>query len=491
VFTDTWAWNMDAEYAYNELTTSPPANVAAMIEAMRQFVGANEMMAYLVMMTQRIKELHRVLKSTGSLYLHCDPTASHYLKILLDTVFGKDRFLSEISWRRTGAHSDGKQGRKNLGHIRDVILFYSKSNSYVWNTQFTPYGQSYIESSCRHVEPGTGRRFRLDNLSAAKPGGDTSYEWHGVKPYKGRFWAHSRAKMEAFEREGRLVYSSSGMPNFKRYLDEMPGVPLQDSWDDITPAFGNERLGYPTQKPLALLERIIEASSNPGDVVLEPFCGCGTAVVAAQKLGCRWIGIDITHLAVTLIKTRMSDHFGPQLLDEIEVHGEPTDLGAAQALFDADPFQFEWWALSLVRAMPGNDQKKGADKGVDGIIRFHVDNTGKTQRAIVQVKGGKVQSSAIRDLRGTMNREKSEMAILITLQPPTSAMTVEAANAGVYTDPTGLLYPAIQILTIEELLQDKEPRLPHGKNTFRKAGRISRNVQAQLALGGTAEDADA
>ncbi len=244
-----------------------------------------------------------------------------------------------------------------------------------------------------------------------------------------------------------------------------------------------ERLGYPTQKPLALLERIIEASSNPSDVVLDPFCGCGTAVAAAQKLGRKWIGIDITHLAVGLIKTRLVDHFGKEIESDIEIHGVPTDVGAATALFDANPYEFEWWAVTLVDAYPANDKKKGADKGIDGIIRFHADTSGKTKRAVVQVKGGKVQSSIIRDLRGTMNREKAEMAILITLQQPTRAMREEAAGAGVYTSPSGVLYPTIQILTIEELLEGKEARLPHGQATYRKANRISRDRQPTLDLG--------
>lgn len=245
-----------------------------------------------------------------------------------------------------------------------------------------------------------------------------------------------------------------------------------------------ERLGYPTQKPLALLERIIEASSNTGDVVLDPFCGCGTAVVAAQKLNRHWIGIDITHLAVSLIKTRMLDSFGDEIANEIEIHGEPTDLGAAIALFDNDPFQFEWWALSLVNAMPANDKKKGADKGVDGIIRFHVDNSGRAKKAVVQVKGGKVQSHYIRDLRGTMEREKAEMAILVTLQKSTSAMDKEAASAGVYSAPTGHVFPAIQIMTIDELLRGVRPSMPQHFDTFQKASRIKRDSnQHQLDLG--------
>ncbi|MBP8292905.1 MAG: site-specific DNA-methyltransferase, partial [Caldilineaceae bacterium] len=338
-FEDTWHWNHKAEETYFQLITQGDEAVARMIEAMRQFIGANQMMAYLVMMAARLVELHRVLKPTGSLYLHCDPTASHYLKIVLDTIFGIRNFRTEIIWQRSSAHSDTKQGRKQHGRIHDVVLFYTKSNDWTWNPVYTPYSHSYVEEFYRHIEPETGRRFRVDNSTAAKPGGDTSYEWRvkrpadnrsgwepdlnneylnpkseweykGVPPYKGRYWAYSRANMIGFANAGRLYHSSSGVPCYKRYLDEMPGVPLQDLWADIPPALGRQDLGYPTQKPVALLERIIAASSNPGDLVLDPFCGCGTTIAAAQKLGRRWLGIDVTHLSIALQKYRLKDAFG-------------------------------------------------------------------------------------------------------------------------------------------------------------------------------------
>ena len=256
------------------------------------------MMAYLVMMAPRLVELHRVLKPTGSLYLHCDPTVGHYLKILLDSVFGKEQFRSEISWKRTGAHSDTKQGRKQHGRVHDLIFFYSKGNSWTWNPLYTEYDQDYIDQFYRHVEPETGRRYRLDNLTG--PGGadkGKSYEVLGVT----RYWRYSQERMAELIGQGRIVQSRPGaVPAYKRYLDEMPGIPLQDFWTDIKPigSRARERLGYPTQKPQALLERIIQSSSNPGDVVLDPFCGCGTAVAAAQQLNRRWLGIDVTHLAV-------------------------------------------------------------------------------------------------------------------------------------------------------------------------------------------------
>jgi DNA modification methylase len=471
-FTDTWTWDEAAREAYSEMMEKAPHNVATMIAAMREFVGSNDMMAYLVMMAQRLVELHRVLKPTGSLYLHCDPTASHYLKIILDSVFGKTRFMSEISWKRSSAHNDGTQGRRNLGHIRDVILFYSKSDDYVWNPQFSPYDQTYIDSFYRHAELGTGRRFRLSDLTAAKGGGDTSYEWKGVKPYKGRYWAYSRANLEKFESEGRLHYSKTGMPSYKRYLDEMPGVPLQDDWADIRIPGPTERLGYPTQKPLALLERIIQSSSNPGDVVLDPFCGCGTAVVAAQKLDRRWIGIDVTHLAISLMKNRLTDMFGETL--QFEVHGTPEDVGSARMLAEADRYEFQYWANSLVNAQPiDGTEKKGADRGIDGVIRFIDDEKETLKRVLVQVKSGHVQRNTMGELRGTIEREHAEMGMLITLDPPTKPMHQEAVEAGTYYSPGwDREYPRMQIWTIEQLLSGAEPKIPPMRATFQRAQRL-------------------
>ena len=283
-FDDTWHWNDSAERAFDDVLSGGHSDAAIMLKAMRSALGENDMMAYLAMMAVRLIELHRVLKPTGSLYLHCDPTASHYLKILLDSVFYPNNFRNELVWKRSAAHSDTKQGRRQYGRLHDVILFYSKSSEWTWNPIYTQYDDSYIKSHYSKVEASTGRRFRLDNLTAARPGGDTLYEWKGVRPYRGRYWAYSKQKMEEFETNGRLVYTKTGMPEYKRYLDEMPGVPLQDMWSDIDPinSQAQERLQYPTQKPAALLERVLSASSNEGDVILDPFCGCGTTVHAAQ-----------------------------------------------------------------------------------------------------------------------------------------------------------------------------------------------------------------
>lgn len=480
-FEDTWTWDIEDEEVYAELVLKGD-KVAACMEAFRKFLGPCDLLAYLVMMAPRLVELRRVMKPTASIYLHCDPVASHYLKLLMDAVFGPQGFRNEIIWKRTSAHSDTKQGMKQCGRITDSILFYTKGPVWTWKPVFLSHDEQYIRKFYRYIEPETGRRFRKDNLTASKPGGDTSYEWTGpdgktVKPYKGRYWAYSRENMEKFEREGRLVYTSSGMPTYKRYLDEMPGVPLQNLWIDIPPVGANatERLGYPTQKPVALLERIIQASSNEGDLVLDPFCGCGTTIAAAQKLNRRWIGIDITHLAVTLMKERLADSFGDQA--DYTVIGEPVSLPDAELLAKQDPYQFQWWALGLVGARPV-EQKKGADKGIDGKIVFQGETAGQFETVILSVKAGHLTASHVRDLRAVVEREKAAIGVLISFQEPTKPMCEEAATGGFYHSVVwNRNYPKVQLLTVDELLQGKRIEMPPIKAlnaTFQKAPKIKK-----------------
>ena len=346
-FEDTWHWNLEAEHTYTELLTEAPDHVAKMIESLHGFIGTNQMMAYLVMMAARLIELHRVLKPTGSLYLHCDQTASHYLKIILDTIFGPEHFRAEVVWKRTYAHNDPK----NYGNVVDSIFYYVKSSKFIWNKQHTAYSQEYIDKYYTHVD-GDGRRYQLVSLRSPNPRPNLTYDYKGYKPHQNG-WAVSLEVMQKLDAEGRLHFPSnpSGAIREKYYLDEMPGVPLQNLWDDIGPisAHAAERLGYPTQKPIALLERIIQASSNPDSVLLDPFCGCGTAIAAAQKLGRKWIGIDITHLSISLQKYRMEAMF-PGI--KFKVIGEPKDIGAARQLAIEDRYQFQWWSLSLIRARP-------------------------------------------------------------------------------------------------------------------------------------------
>ena len=475
-FTDTWDWTLESERTYeNEiiLNRDTPSSVKDMVSALRQFLGRNSMMAYLVMMTPRLVEMRRVLKPTGSIYLHCDPTAGHYLKVLMDSVFGVEQFRTEIIWKRTSAHSDTRQGRKQHGRIHDTIFYYTKGRDWTWNPIYTDYDRDYVDEFYRHVEPDTGRRYRLGDLTG--PGGarkgNPLYEVMGVT----RYWRYTEERMAELIEQGRVVQSSPGaVPAYKRYLDEMPGVPLQDMWTDINPigSRARERLGYPTQKPQALLERIITASSNEGDVVLDPFCGCGTAVAAAHRLDRQWMGIDITHLAVALMKNRLKTGFDLLPGRNYDVVGEPVDVGSARALAEQDRFQFEYWAMSLLEALPRERGRRGADRGIDGIVHFIDGPRRTTMRAIVQVKSGRVEVSQVRDLVGTVERENATLGLFITLENPTREMRREAAAAGFHhSDIWQRDFPKIQILTIQELLAGMEFEIPAHPSMYRPAER--------------------
>ena len=473
-FDDTWRWSMESEAAYQDVVTDGPDRLGKLLIAMREFLGQNDMMAYLTMMAQRLAELRRVLKPTGSIYLHCDPTASHYLKLMMDAVFDAGNFRSEIIWRRINAKGLAFKG---FPRNNDVLLYYAKNTRFTWNRSFRPYDPEYVEKFYRHIDPETKRRYRLSDLSNPnrnRP--NLTYEWNGHL----RVWRWTKERMQEAHDKGLLHYTSNGLANQKRYLDEMNGIPVDSIWEDIPPiqAQSKERLGYPTQKPEALLERIISASSNEGDVVLDPFCGCGTAVAVAERLNRRWIGIDVTHLAISLMKSRLHDTFGDELR-RYEVVGAPQDVQSAQALaVDSENdgrYQFEWWALGLVDARPAQDKKRGADSGVDGYINFFDDNSAKPKRIIVQVKSGGVKRGDIATLKGDMEREKAELALFVTLKPPTNPMRREAAAAGFYT-PDAFpehRFPRVQILTIEDLLSGAQAVYPRfaPNATFRRAPR--------------------
>ena len=422
-FEDTWHWNEQAEREFGELVRGGNTDVSEMVQALRRFLGENDMMAYLTMMANRLIELHRVLKPTGSLYLHCDPTASHYLKIVLDAVFGKSSFRNEIIW----CYETGGRSKTGFPKKHDVIFWYSKTDEYlfVYDNVALPRDTSTMHEPVLHDEEGREYQRNIKN--------------------------------------GK---------EYRYYLDK--GVLPNDWWVDIqalNPA-AKERLGYPTQKPLALLERIIQASSNEGDVVLDPFCGCGTAVHAAQKLNRQWLGIDITHLAVSLIEKRMKDAF-PGIVFEVE--GTPKDLEGAQNLALRDKYQFQWWACSLVGAQPFQGKKKGADGGIDGLIYFNDDGK-MPKKIVVSVKGGEnVSVAMVRDLAHVVEREKAEMGLFVTLADSTAPMRTEAVKTGFYALPnTQHAYPKIQILTIAGLLSGTErPQYPNeasfGAVTFKKA----------------------
>ena len=478
-FEDTWHWSIESEAAFREVVTDGPEKLGRLLQAMRDFLGQNDMMAYLTMMAQRIVELHRVLKPTGNIYLHCDPTASHYLKLLLDAVFDPDNFQNEITWKRTSAHSDSKR----FGQVKDIIFYYSKTNDRIWNPVYIPHDESYVSNFYRYEdERGRYRLHEIIRTASMGPRPNLVYKYKGYTPEWG--WRMERNKLEVLDKDGRLIWSKTGRPYRKTYLSE--GMVPTNLWTDINPlsAQSKERLGYPTQKPEALLERIINASSNEGDVVLDPFCGCGTAVAAAERLNRRWIGIDVTHLAITLIRHRMSNSFGEDLRP-YEVIGDPKDPPSARALAQHDRYQFEWWALGLVDARPARDQRRGADRGIDGYINFFDDDSGRAKRVVVQVKSGNVTVSQVRDLKGVIEREQAQMGIFITLKPPTRQMAQEAISAGFYAhEHFRNEFPRVQILTIEELLAGAKAQYPRYalQATFKRAPRRRREEGGNVLL---------
>ncbi|MBI4282298.1 MAG: site-specific DNA-methyltransferase [Chloroflexi bacterium] len=454
-FEDTWEWGDAARDAYHEVVIGPHQQVARMLGAIVEGLGHNPVTAYLTMMSVRLVELHRVLKPTGSIYLHCDPTAGPYLRVLMDSVFEPRNFVNEVVWKRTSSHNDPRR----FGRIHDTLLVYQKTPNRIFNISRRELDPSYVGKVYTRVDDN-GRRYRLDNISA--PGGrGPVYEWHGVT----RPWRYTKENMEALYAAGRIRTYPDGRPMinaYVRYLDESEGQPLQDWWDDIgvIAAPAKERLGYPTQKPLALLERIINASSNEGDIVLDSFCGCGTAIHAAHKLGRRWIGIDVTHLAIGLIRRRMQDAF-PGIT--IHVEGDPKDLAGAQELAATKPRQFEYWAVDRLNARPTGG--KGPD--LDGVKPF-IEFGGRAKRAVISVKGTRaVNPEMIREVLGAMSEAKP-IGVLVLLTPPTSGMKTAAAAAGFY-ESSAQKYPRVQIITVSELFAGKQIEVPGPMSPFAQA----------------------
>ncbi|MBH0053179.1 restriction endonuclease [Salinibacterium sp. SWN139] len=473
-FEDTWEWTHETEEQFSEYVNGGlPVRVAEALRAFHTLLGENDALAYLVNMAPRLVQLHRVLKSTGSLYLHCDPTMSHYLKILLDAAFDASNYVNDISWVRSSLRSSIS---KIYRRAHDVILFYVKdSSAYRFDVQYRELSDASKSNYSKTDANGLYRLVPL--LVSGLRNGDTGKVWQDIDPASrgkgGMHWVTKRENLDKYLADERVVFSSSGTPSLKYYDYESPGVPVSDIWDDIkllSPA-SKEALGYPTQKPVALLERILEASSRPGDVVLDPFCGCGTTVDAAQKLGRQWIGIDITYIAIDLILKRLEHSHGKLVLDSIDLNGLPRDSGGAQALFDRNPFDFERWAVSFINAQP--NEKQVGDKGIDGVARFPLDGGVKNLgRVLVSVKGGKnLNPSMVRDLSGTVNTQKAEMGVLIIQHSATKGMLDEAHHGGTYTHPsTGQSFPRIQIITTDELLAGTKPDLP---------GILSPYIQAQ------------
>ncbi len=435
-------------------TVEQGGKVADALIAMRRFLGDSNMLAYLSMMAPRLVELRRVLKPAGSIYLHCDTSACSYLRVMMDAVFSPDRFLNEITWKRTTAHNDPKR----YGRVQDRLLYYSKTKDKTFNR----IGGTLSDTQrARYKYTDKLGPFKAENLTAPHFHKDRTFEWRGVHPGSDRQWRFGVEQLERLYAEGLILLQRDGRPRkdgLKEYLANAAAPALQDIWTDIQLGpTDSERLGYPTQKPLALLERIISVSSSPGEVVLDPFCGCGTAVDAAQRLDRQWIGIDITHLAINLIRHRLKDAYGNTA--KFSVIGEPTNKTGAQQLALDDPYQFQWWALGLVGARPV-EQKKGADKGIDGRLFFHEQQGGATKQVIMSVKAGHVQRSYVMELRGVVEREDAAIGVLISMEPATRPMREEAASAGLYEGAWGQKFPRLQLLTVGDLLAGKRIEMP-------------------------------
>lgn len=471
-FVDTWTWNQAAEEALDDVFTNRHGTMTrqaiAVIEGLALVLGKGSLLSYLLSMAQRVAEIHRTLKTTGSFYLHCDSSASHYLKIILDAIFCSQggQFANEIIWQRTNAHNDAKQGRKAFGNISDTILFYTKTDNHYFQHTYTPYSAEYVNNFYKFRDPD-GRRYRLSDMTgpggAAK--GNPQYEFLGVT----RYWRYSKEKMQRLHDEGRVVQTKAGgVPQYKRYLDEMPGVPLQNIWTDIPPlsAQSRERLGYPTQKPEALLERIIQTSSQEGDVILDAYCGCGTTVAVAERLARRWVGIDITYQSISLILKRLEDTYGETAIKRVDLKGIPNTLQTAQILAqkadDRTRKEFEKWAiLTYTNNRALINEKKGSDRGIDGVV-YVQDTHSRRVPAVISVKSGHPNVAQVRDLRGVLEREKAVAGILISLEPPTKPMLMECYDAGTYENQlTGQRHPRLQIVTVEEMItQYKRCSLP-------------------------------
>lgn len=458
-FEDTWTWSPLLYEQFRE--DDRCARLFPLVAALYEILGPSEMMAYVLMMAPRLLELHRVLKRTGSLYLHCDPVASHYLKIILDVVFGPDNFKSEVVWKRTSAHSSAKR----FGPVHDTILYYSQSSEYTWNPQYLPLSDDYVATFFDQVDD-KGRRYkRMDLTGAGTRNGPSGDPWRGIDVRaKGRHWAYLPSELDKLDEEGRIHWPAKdgGMPRLKQYPEDIPGVALQDVITDIRPIhnLAAERRGYPTQKPLALLERILAASSREGDTVLDPFCGCGTALVAAERMGRKWIGIDVTYLAINEVIYRLNTERVEGKPLEYQLVGSPTDALGAQKLFEQTAHQnhkpFEQFCVTLVHGE--YREKKGADRGIDGVINLW-DARGKLRRIVIQVKGGNALTlSAVRDFASVIRDNDAVMGLVISMREPTAEMRLVAEQQGFADWHTDRKYPRMQLRTVRQLLE--HPREP-------------------------------
>ena len=511
-FVDTWTWDDAAEKGFTDiiennsgLMTRQSVNLILMLE---KVLNKGSMFAYLVSMTNRIAEIYRVLKPTGSFYLHCDPTASHYLKLVLDALFcsRNGEFQNEITWKRYAVHS---LSTKRFDAINDIIFFYTKKKGKnKFNRQFESLTGKEMEMRFPHTEIETGRRFQHaaleKNANKSSQNETRIIQGKEISTELGWIWSQNTFDKRIENNPHLIHWTKNNRPRYKIYADEYFGKPIGSNWNDIPylSAGDAERLGYPTQKPEALLERIILASSNEGDVVLDAFCGCGTTVAVAEKLNRKWIGIDITYQSISLILKRLEDTFGQdftRVLDskdltiskKLTVSGIPQDMNGAIELAnrvdDRTRKEFEKWAVltySNNRAII--NEKKGGDAGIDGIAYISdLDDKGKIdlQEVLFSVKSSKVLSpSVIRDLYGTVEREDAAIGILITLYPMGN-LEKEAKKYGTYRNKLlGSEFSRIQIITVGDILQGSRLNLPAVKEVLKSAERKSKDKQSLLGL---------
>jgi site-specific DNA-methyltransferase (adenine-specific) len=482
-FDDTWSWSEETELILDELKKPEyPSQLYRTLKAFEIAMGTTDMMAYLVMMGIRLCELRRVLKNTGSIYLHCDSTASHYLKIVLDQIFGIYGYRNEIIWKRTNNPKGSQFKDRKYGVYTDTILFYSKTNDYLFELDRIRRPSTKEEIDEKYPKQDErGQYLEYPILRSASKGERPNlvYEYNGYTPPIWG-WVVNRKKLEEIDKRGDLGWRENGTPFRKYRCVEDRGVPIGNLWDDIQRIQSNskESLGYPTQKPVALLERILQTSSNVGDIVLDPFCGCGTTIAAAEKLGRKWIGIDITILAINLIEKRLRDHF-PDV--EYRLKGKPTDVDSAKQLAEQSKFMFESWFVTILGGQPYKSSG-GGDSGIDGFMYFK-DNEGKDHTIIISVKGGNYTPGMVRDLKGVVERENASMGLLLALKEPTDGMKKEAISSGLFQMPDSQKkYPKIQIFTVREFFEGIRPDIPDIGGTLKKAKRELRDSEKDQKL---------
>ncbi len=450
-FSDTWSWDAAAAKRYAEFENAPGRLAHDAIVGLRRILGRSGMLAYLTYMAERLEEMRRILKPTGSIYLHCDSTASHYLKTVMDAIFDRRNFRNEIVWNRSAENLSRKKWRR----ASETLFYYTKGKTWTWNPQYDPLNPRQVERDYR-FEDERGRYTTTScTNNAHRP--NMVYEFHGNV----RQWRYSKETMLKYEREGLLVFNDKGIPRRKRYLADVPGRLMTNVWSDINVLTANqrERLGYPTQKPLALLNRIIEASSNEGDIVLDPFCGCGTAVEAARRLNRRWAGVDISSFAIDLVQQRLQD-------ESIPVKGIPADLESARKLAREKPFEFESWAVTRLPGFAPNT-KQVADGGVDGRgMLYDEPDDWDSRLALAQVKGGKFTAGALRDFIGVINSDEAAIGRFITLDPVASATAKSNAVEQGTIVVRGQSYQRLLLWSMDDYFNNRPCPLPPMTNPY-------------------------